>query len=243
MAGPAALMRIDLLTIFPEMFSGPFDSSIIKRACDRGALEVACHDIRAFATDTHRKVDDVPYGGGPGMVMKPEPLVAAIEAITPLGASYRRVLLCAQGRTFSHRIAKEFAGVDHLLLVCGRYEGVDERVRDGWIDDEISIGDYILSGGECAAMVVVDTVTRLLPGVLGNAESLQEESFSRGLLEYPQYTRPEVFRDQIVPKVLTSGDHQAIAAWRREASLARTLQRRPDLLNSSSQMSWRDKKE
>lgn len=227
------MMQIDILTIFPEMFAGPFASSIIKRAQEAGHLEVACHDIRDFAVDKHRSVDDVPYGGGAGMVMRPEPLVAALESIAPRSESFARILMCAQGRPLSQSLARRLAALEHVVLICGRYEGVDERVRQGWVDEEISIGDYVLSGGEIPAMVVVDAVTRLLPGVLGNPDSLQEESHAQGLLEYPQYTRPAVFRGVAVPEVLMSGNHQAIAAWRREQSLRRTLQRRPELLKKS----------
>lgn len=226
-------MQIDILTIFPEMFAGPFGSSIIKRAQAAGHLEVACHDIRDFADDKHRSVDDIPYGGGAGMVMRPEPLVAALESITPRSGSFARILLCAQGRPLAQTVARRLAAIDHVVLICGRYEGVDERFRQGWVDEEVSIGDYVVSGGEIPAMVVVDAVTRLLPGVLGNPDSLQEESHAQGLLEYPQYTRPAVFRGVSVPEVLMGGNHQAIAAWRREQSLRRTLQRRPELLKKS----------
>lgn len=227
-------MHIDILTIFPDMLAGPLSTSIIKRAQAAGALRVACHDIRQHCTDPHRKVDDIPYGGGAGMVMKPEPLVAAIEAVVPqTGATFRRILLCPQGRVLTQSVVQELSGLAHLLLVCGRYEGIDERVRQGWIDDEISIGDYVLSGGEIPALVVVDAVARLLPGVLGNPQSLAEESHTSGLLEYPQYTRPETFRGQPVPPVLLSGNHQAIAQWRAAQALQRTLDRRPDLVDKA----------
>lgn len=226
-------MRVDILSIFPAMFEAPFGASIVKRAQEKGAVEIFLHDIRDFATDKHRSVDDIPYGGGAGMVMKPEPLVAAIESIKPAGPNFRRVLMCAQGRKFTQAVAGELSQLDHLLLVCGRYEGIDERVREGWIDDEICIGDYIVSGGEIPAMVVVDAVTRILPGVLGNPESLAEESFTSGMLEYPQYTRPEVFRGLQVPEVLRNGHHGKIVEWRSSESRKRTLDRRPDLLDKA----------
>lgn len=227
-------MHIDILTIFPDMLAGPLSTSIIQRAQDAGALHVVCHDIRQFCTDRHRKVDDIPYGGGAGMVMKPEPLVAAIEAVKSRdGAAFRRILLCPQGRVLTQAVVQELSGLSHLVLVCGRYEGIDERVRQGWIDDEISIGDFVLSGGEIPALVLVDAVARLLPGVLGNPQSLAEESHTSGLLEYPQYTRPEVFRGQSVPAVLLSGNHQAIVQWRAAQALQRTLDRRPDLVDKA----------
>lgn len=227
-------MHIDILTIFPELFAGPLSISILQRAQDAGALTVQCHDIRAFAVDTHRKVDDVPYGGGAGMVMKPEPLVAAIESVKPRSAAFRRTLLCPQGRVLTQEVVREYSRLDHLLLICGRYQGVDERVRRGWVDEELSIGDYVVSGGEFPALVVVDAVTRLLPGVLGNPQSLAEESHTRGLLEYPQYTRPEVFRGERVPKVLLSGNHREIAQWRATQARERTLDRRPDLVDKAA---------
>ncbi len=227
-------MHIDILTIFPDMLTGPLSTSIVKRAQEALALSVACHDIRAFCTDKHRRVDDVPYGGGAGMVMKPEPLVAAIESIAPRTPQYRRIFLSPQGRLFTQSVAHELAQTGHLLLVCGRYEGIDERVRQGWIDEELSIGDYVVSGGEIPALVVVDAVARLLPGVLGNPDSLAEESHAQGLLEYPHYTRPEVFRGERVPEVLLSGNHQAIAQWRTAQALQRTLDRRPDLVDKAA---------
>lgn len=237
-------MWIDILTIFPEMFSGPFSSSIIQRAQGSGALHVACHNIRDYATDKHRCVDDLPYGGGAGMVMCPEPLAAAIEAVPARGAPRQRILLTPQGRPLRQQLVLELATVQHLVLVCGRYEGVDERIREGWIDQEISIGDYVVSGGEIPAMVLVDAITRQLPGVLGNPESLAEESHAgAGFLEYPQYTRPEVFRGRAVPPVLLSGHHAAIAAWRREEALQRTLDRRPDLIDKAALHRQSEKKE
>lgn len=227
-------MYVDILTIFPAMFDGVLGATILKRAQVKGLLTVVCHDIRQFATDKHRSVDDIPYGGGAGMVMKPEPVVAAIESIIPRAPGFRRILLTPQGRPLTQAVVRELAGLCHLLLLCGRYEGVDERIREGWIDDEISVGDYVVSGGEIPAMLLVDAVVRLLPGVLGNADSLHEESFAKGLLEYPQYTRPETFRGHSVPDVLRTGNHQEIARWREAQARKRTLDRRPDLLDKAT---------
>lgn len=222
-------MRIDILTLFPNMFSGPFDESIIKRAIDRQLVSIVIHNLRDYTSDKHRIVDDSPYGGGPGMVLKPEPLFAAVEAIRG-EAQIPVILLTPQGRLFDQRAAEELATYDQMILICGHYEGVDERVREHLVSDEISIGDYVLSGGELAAMVVVDAVVRQLPGALGSEASAGEDSHASGLLEYPQYTRPQVFRGWGVPEVLLSGNHAKIARWRREQSLLRTLRRRPDLL-------------
>ncbi|MGI8549433.1 MAG: tRNA (guanosine(37)-N1)-methyltransferase TrmD [Dehalococcoidia bacterium] len=223
-------MRIDILTLFPAMFSGPFAESIIRRACNRGIVEIAVHDIREFAGGRHRIVDDYPYGGGPGMVMKPEPIAAALDAVAGEGPRVGTVvLLTPQGRRFDQAIARTYAAEERLTLLCGRYEGVDERVR-GLVSDELSIGDFVLSGGEPAAIVVVDAVVRLLPGALGSSCSLFEESHTAGLLEYPHYTRPSTFRGQEVPAILLSGNHQEVARWRRLQSLLRTAVRRPDLL-------------
>ncbi len=222
-------MRIDILTLFPNMFSGPFDESIIKRAIDRQLVSIVIHNLRDYTSDRHRIVDDSPYGGGPGMVLKPEPLFAAVEAIRG-EAQIPVILLTPQGRLFDQRAAEELATYDQMILICGHYEGVDERVREHLVSDEISIGDYVLSGGELAAMVVVDAVVRQLPGALGSEASAGEDSHASGLLEYPQYTRPQVFRGWGVPEVLLSGNHAKIARWRREQSLLRTLRRRPDLL-------------
>jgi tRNA (guanine37-N1)-methyltransferase len=219
---------IDILTLFPGMFVGPIDESIVKRARDAGTLDVRVIDIREFATDRHRTVDDTPYGGGPGMVMKPGPLFAAVEAVR--GRDSRVVLLSPQGPVFKQEVAAELSKLSHLVLVCGHYEGVDERVREHLVDDELSIGDYVLTGGEIAALVVVDAVTRLLPGALGAEESTIEESHNAGLLEYPHYTRPAEFRGWRVPDVLLSGNHAEIARWRRREALERTRNRRPDLL-------------
>jgi tRNA (guanine37-N1)-methyltransferase len=222
-------LRIDILTLFPGMFRGPFDESIVKRAGDKGLLEIGIHNIRDWATGRHQMVDDYPYGGGAGMVMKPEPVFAAVEAVRRQGSWV--VLMSAQGRVFSQRIADEYSRQSHLILLCGHYEGFDERVIDHLVDDEISIGDYVLTGGELAAMVVCDAVVRLIPGVLGAEESSQEESFQEGLLEYPHYTRPPEFRGRPVPEILLSGNHAKIAEWRRRQSLIRTLRRRPELLS------------
>ena len=221
-------MKIDVLTLFPGMFPGPLDESIIKRACESGRLRLGIHDLRDYTHDRHRTVDDRPFGGGPGMLMKPEPLFEAVEALR--GEKTRVILTSPAGRPFRQQIARELAAEEHLLLVCGSYEGFDERVRQGLADDELSIGDYVLTNGALPAMVIIDSVTRLLPGVLGDDESSQDESFSGGLLEYPQYTRPAEFRGMSVPEVLLSGDHAAIEQWRREQARERTAQRRPDLL-------------
>ncbi len=229
------MLRIDVITIFPELFEAFTQTSILGAALERGLLEIQVHDLRGWTEDRHRKVDDEPYGGGPGMVMKPEPLVAAIESLAgPKGPEREAqvALLTPQGRPFDQRGAERWAGSSHLVLVCGRYEGVDQRAIDLAIDEEISIGDYVLSGGEVPAMVVIEAVSRLLPGVLGNPESAVTESFQNGLLEGPSYTRPAVFRDQEVPSVLRSGDHANIESFRQEQALERTRRRRPDLLPS-----------
>jgi tRNA (guanine37-N1)-methyltransferase len=224
-------MIVDVLTLFPGMFVGPLTESMIKRAVDAGLLSIRIHDIRDWATDKHHVCDDYPYGGGAGMVMKPEPVFAATEAVLslPPGGSPPVVLMTPQGRVFTQSVAAEFASWPRLLLLCGHYEGVDERIRSNLVTDEISIGDYVLTGGELAAMVIVDAVARLVPGVL-EPGSLGEESHGAGLLEYPQYTRPPVFRNWAVPEILLSGNHGAIAAWRRRQALQRTWQRRPDLV-------------
>lgn len=224
-------MRIDILTLFPEMFAGPFEASIIARAREAGALDIALHNPRDYTEDRHHVVDDYAYGGGPGMVMKPEPLFACVEAVQAMAAPPARVvLLTPQGRLLNHEVVAELAAAPRLILICGHYEGVDERVREHLCDDEISIGDYVLSGGEPAAVVVVDAVARHQPGVLGSEQSLEEESHAQGLLEYPQYTRPAIFREHAVPEILLSGHHAEIAKWRRRQSVIRTARRRPDLL-------------
>jgi tRNA (guanine37-N1)-methyltransferase len=222
-----APLRIDVLTLFPRMFDSPFAESIVARARQAGRLELEVHDIRSHTSDRHHVADDTPYGGGAGMVLKPEPLTRAIR--TARGADGHVVLLSAQGRLFDQAAARRLAAARHLVLVCGHYEGVDERVVESDVDEELSIGDYVLTGGELAAMVVIDAVTRLVPEVI-DAESLARESHTDGLLEGPQYTRPPEFEGRKVPSVLVSGDHGAIAKWRRTESIRRTAERRPDLL-------------
>ncbi len=231
-------MRIDVLTLFPEMFGGPLGHSILKRAIERGVLDVGLTNPRDFTTDRHRTVDDAPYGGGPGMVMKPGPLFAAVEAVARPGS--RVVLLSPRGRVFTQAVARELAEGDHLVLICGHYEGVDERVREHLATDELSIGDYVLTGGELAAMVIVDAVARLLPGVLGDEGSSADESHSDGLLEYPQYTRPRLFRGWPVPEVLLSGNHALIERWRRRQALLTTALRRPDLIRAEHLLALRE---
>jgi tRNA (guanine37-N1)-methyltransferase len=221
-------MKIDVLTLFPAMFAGPLDESIIKRARETGRLDLQVHNLRDYAHDRHKTVDDRPFGGGPGMLLKPEPIFEAVERLT--GANTHVILLSPAGRTFNQAIARELTLREDLLLICGHYEGFDERVREHLADDELSIGDYVLTNGALPAMVIVDAVVRLLPGVLGDEQSAQEESFSHGLLEYPQYTRPADFRGLKVPEVLLSGNHAQIARWRSEQARQRTNERRPDLL-------------
>ena len=223
-------MRFTVLTIFPEMFSALLVGGIVKRAIERQYISVEPINIRDFAKDQHRTVDDRPYGGGCGMVMKPEPVAEAIRYARKKYPEAYTLLLTPQGRLFNQRVAQELAGCAGLILVCGRYEGIDERVREHLVDDQLSMGDYVLTGGELAAMVVIDAVSRLIPGTLGSEHSAQEDSFSNGLLEYPQYTRPRSFEGANVPEVLLSGDHGAIRQWRRQASLVRTVLKRPDLL-------------
>lgn len=228
-------MRIDIVTIFPEAFV-PLQISMLGRAQERGVLTVSVWDLRDFTADRHRQVDDAPYGGGAGMVMKPEPFFAAVDAIrAAAGATSPRIILTSpQGEKLTHALAEQLAAEGHLVVLCGHYEGIDERVRDALTTDEISIGDYVLTGGELAAMVIADAVARLLPGVVGDAASVQVDSFSEGLLDYPHYTRPAEFRGQRVPAVLLSGDHEAIRRWRHAQRLRRTLGRRPDLLKAEA---------
>jgi tRNA (guanine37-N1)-methyltransferase len=228
-------MRIDILTLFPQMFDGLLGYSIIGRAIEHGLVDIKLHDIRTYTHDKHHIVDDYPYGGGAGMVLKPEPIFEAVEDIKEkLGlSSVATILLSPQGRLFNQEIARKLAGCHNLIIICGHYEGVDERVAEHLVNDEISIGDYLLSGGEVAAMVVVDCVIRLLPGALGSEASLVEDSHIGGLLEYPQYTRPAVYRGWTVPEILLSGDHGEIARWRRQQSLLRTAKRRPDLMGKA----------
>lgn len=260
------MLHFDIFTLFPGMFTGVFDDSILKRARDAGIIGVALHNIRDYAQGRHRVTDDTPYGGGGGMVMKPEPIMRAVEtvmrhepgwhlaaadapaaapdaeprgaewfaeAVTSLPSDVPIILLSPQGRTFTQAVAQELAGHRRIALICGRYEGVDERVRTSLGTDEISIGDFVISGGELAAAIVVDAVTRLLPGALGCDVGAFEDSFATGLLEYPQYTRPALYREQGIPDILTSGDHARVARWRREQALRRTWERRPDLLRSA----------
>ncbi len=221
-------MKIDVLTLFPAMFAGPLDESIVQRARTNGVLGLTVHNLRDYTHDRHKTVDDRPFGGGPGMLLKPEPIFEAVES---LGREHTRVILLSPaGRKFSQAIARELAGQEHLLLICGSYEGFDERIRGELADDELSIGDYVLTNGALPAMVIIDAVTRLLPGVLGDDESSLDESFSGELLEYPHYTRPAEFRGMKVPEVLLSGNHAEIARWRAEQARLRTAERRPDLL-------------
>ena len=246
-------MKIDILTIFPDFFRGPLDYGIVRRAREAGLAEIAVHDLRAFAHDRHRTVDDRPFGGGEGMVLKPEPIFECVESLNVAPREGREaakqgvILLSAQGRRFDQSMAAELVKLDRMVLICGRYEGVDERVSEHLADRELSIGDYVLSGGELGAAVIVDTITRLIPGALGNAASSQQESFtahvgqadgdgpnstcgSGGLLDYPHYTRPAEFRGFTVPEVLISGNHEEIRRWRRRTALRKTLHNRPDLL-------------
>jgi len=233
-------MRIDILTIFPEMFQSPFDASILKRAIEQKLVDIQIHNIRDYTHDKHHTVDDYTYGGGAGMIFKPEPVFEAVESIKAEISPEQEnsappvILLTPQGRLFSQEIALELSKHSHMILVCGRYEGVDERIHQHLVTDEISIGDYVLSGGELAAMVVVDAVVRLLPGVLGSEASPLEDSHVTGLLEYPQYTRPAVFREWAVPEVLLSGNHAQIAKWRRQQAIRRTQERRPELLEKAN---------
>jgi tRNA (guanine37-N1)-methyltransferase len=251
------VIHFDIFTLFPGMFDGLFADSILKRAQEAGVLSVALHNIRDYAAGRHRVTDDTPYGGGGGMVMKPEPICRAVETVLNQAPGWRVeagagppdqpavalepilpldvpvILLSPQGRTFTQKVAEELAGHKRIALICGRYEGVDERVRTHLVTDEISIGDFVISGGELAAAIVVDAVTRLQPGALGCEMGAFEDSFATGLLEYPQYTRPSAFRGEGIPEILASGDHAKVARWRREQALLRTWQRRPDLLDSA----------
>ncbi|PAC38055.1 tRNA (guanosine(37)-N1)-methyltransferase TrmD [Caldifermentibacillus hisashii] len=227
------MMRIDILTLFPNMFTGVINESILKKAMELGKVQYHITNFRDFSTDKHQAVDDYPYGGGAGMVLKPEPIFHAVEHIESVtNSSPRVILLCPQGERYTQKKAEQLAREEHLLFICGHYEGYDERIRENLVTDEISIGDFVLTGGELAAMVVVDSIVRLLPGVLGNEDSPVLDSFSTGLLEHPHYTRPAEFRGMRVPDVLLSGNHKLIDEWRRKQSLKRTLERRPDLLES-----------
>lgn len=223
-------MRIDLVTIFPRVCEGALGEGIVRRAIDRGLADVRVHDLRAYTSDRHRSVDDVSYGGGPGMVFKPEPLFRAVEALRAEGPADAVILTSPQGRRFTQAEAARLAGLGRIVLLCGRYEGVDDRVRQALATEELSIGDYVLSGGELPALVVVDAVVRLLPGAVGDEQSVEADSFSQGLLDYPHFTRPAEFRGWRVPDVLLSGNHAEIRRWRKREALARTLALRPDLL-------------
>ena len=220
-------MKVDVFSIFPEMIAGYTKQSILGRSIESGVLEISVHDLRLATSDKHRTIDDPPFGGGAGMVLMPEPVFNAVEEVDP---QRPLILLGPSGRKFDQRLADELASLGGFSLLCGRYEGVDERIRIDLCDDEISIGDFVLAGGELAALTIIETVARLKPGVLGNESSAREESFSEGLLEYPQFTRPSTFRDLEVPEILLSGDHAKIARWRKAASIAKTLSLRPDLI-------------
>jgi tRNA (guanine37-N1)-methyltransferase len=227
-------VRVDVITIFPAMIEAALAEGVVGRARARGLLDIRIRDLREFTDDRHRTVDDVPYGGGPGMVMKPEPLFRAVEAITAdQAAAAPVVLMTPQGRPLTHDVARRLSGLDRMVVICGRYEGVDERVTEALVTDEISIGDYVLSGGELPALVLIDAVARFVPGVVGDAESVVTESFADGLLDHPQYTRPAVFRGMAVPDVLVSGNHGEIERWRATERRRRTEARRPDLIGES----------
>jgi tRNA (guanine37-N1)-methyltransferase len=236
-------MKIDVLSLFPQLFEAPFSFGIFKRAIDNGLVSLNVHNIRDYTHDKHHTADDTPYGGGAGMVLKPGPIFEAVEDIKAAGGDETPyvILLTPQGRLLNQQVAQELSQKKHMVFICGHYEGEDERVREHLATDEISIGDYVLTGGELPAMVVIDTVLRLIPGVLGSDESALDDSHASGLLEYPQYTRPEDFRGWTVPKVLLSGDHARIARWRREQIIRRTLERRPELLNKAN-LGLEDKK-
>ena len=221
-------MKIDVLTLFPKMFKGPFDQSIIKRACDKEIVEIKIHDLRKWTEDKHRTIDDHPFGGGVGMVLMIKPIYDALKELKT--KTSKAILLSPQGKVFNQKVARSFSNEKHLILVCGHYEGFDERIRKYLIDEEISIGDYVLTGGELPAMVIIDSITRLVPGVLKNDQATEIESFSKQLLEYPQYTRPSDFKGWKVPEVLLSGDHKKIAQWQKEKEIEVTKEKRPDLL-------------
>ena len=226
-------MRFDIITIFPEMFAGVFSGGVVKKALDREVVRISVHDLRDFTTDKHRQVDDRPFGGLEGMVLKPEPIFRAVEAVRVRGRS-KVFLLSPQGRQLDAALARELASEEQVILICGRYEGVDERVVEHLVDGEISIGDYVLSGGELAAAVVVDAAARFVPGVVGKEGSVRNDSFAGGVLDFPQYTRPREFRGLKVPAVLFSGDHQKIERWRRKKALEKTVRRRPDLIRNKT---------
>jgi tRNA (guanine37-N1)-methyltransferase len=227
-------MRFDVFTLLPETFTPYLQVSILQKAAERGLVEIALHNIRDWARDKHHTTDDTPYGGGGGMVMKPEPVFEAVESVLGPEPGCPVILLTPQGRVFNHAVAEELVQHEHIALLCGRYEGVDERIRESLVSDEVSIGDFVLTGGELPALIIIDAVSRLIPGVLGDPDGATDDSHASGLLEYPHYTRPPEFRGQVVPEVLLSGDHGKIEQWRREQSLLRTLKRRPDLLKNAS---------
>ncbi len=236
-------MKIDILTLFPDMFKGPFTESILKRAQEKGLIDVNLINIREFALGKHKTTDDYPFGGGVGMVMKPEPIFSAIDFLTDRDGQIptKVILLCPQGQLFSQEKAKDLALEEHLVFVCGHYEGIDERIRENLVTEELSIGDFVLTGGELPAMVIVDAVTRLIPGAIGDEVSAIEDSFYNGLLDHPHYTRPREHKGYAVPQVLLSGNHEKIHKWRRQQSIKRTLSRRPDLL-SLERLSKEDQK-
>ena len=227
-------MRFDVFTLLPETFTPYLQASILQKAAERGLVEITLHNIRDWARDRHHTTDDTPYGGGGGMVMKPEPVFEAVESVLGPARGCPVILLTPQGRVFNHAVAEELVRHERIALLCGRYEGVDERIRESLVTDEISIGDFVLTGGELPALIIIDAVSRLIPGVLGDPDGATDDSHASGLLEYPHYTRPPEFRGQAVPEVLLSGDHAKIEQWRREQSLLRTLKRRPDLLKSAN---------
>jgi len=227
-------MRFDVFSLFPAVIRPYLEISILQRAIEKGLLEVHLHDIRSFTTDRHHITDDAPFGGGGGMVMKPEPIFTAVESVLGSPPACPVILLTPQGRTYTQQVAAELAAYPHLALLCGRYEGIDERVREHLVTDEISIGDYVLTGGELPALILIDSITRLIPGALGDPDGAQDDSFASGLLEYPHYTRPAEFRGWRVPEVLLSGNHAEIARWRRQQALLRTWKRRPDLLEKAN---------
>lgn len=234
-------MRFDIFTLLPEVFTPYLQASILEKAANRGLIQVQIHNIRDYTHDKHHITDDMPYGGGGGMVMKPEPMFEAVESVLGTPTPCPIILLTPQGRVFNQQIASELAAHERIALLCGRYEGIDERIREHLVTDQISIGDYVLTGGELPAMILIDAISRLLPGVLGDPDGAADDSHASGLLEYPHYTRPPEFRGQAVPPVLLSGDHAKIAKWRREQSLLRTLRQRPDML-ARAPLSEADKK-
>lgn len=221
-------MKVDIITLFPKMFKGPFEEGIIKRAQEKKLVEIKIHDLRDWTVDRHKTVDDRPFGGGTGMILMIKPIYQALKKLKKKKSKI--VLLTPQGKVFNQKIAKKLSKLDHLIFICGHYEGVDERIREHLVDEQISIGDYVLTGGELPAMVIVDTIVRLIPGVLEKKEAIKEESFVKGLLEYPQYTRPANFRGWKVPAILLSGNHKKIQEWRKKKALERTKKQRPDLL-------------